>query len=101
MFCYSANLGWDVAQALAPLGDKAAVHDDLRALVSAIAAEARPGDHVLVMSNGGFGGIHDKLLMRLGQTSADPHPRAPDDPHAVEPPAPADPGFPPAERGKG
>jgi UDP-N-acetylmuramate: L-alanyl-gamma-D-glutamyl-meso-diaminopimelate ligase len=38
----------------------------LDALVSAVAAEARPGDHVLVMSNGGFGGIHEKLLARLG-----------------------------------
>jgi UDP-N-acetylmuramate: L-alanyl-gamma-D-glutamyl-meso-diaminopimelate ligase len=41
------------------------VHDDLEALVEAIAGEARAGDHVLVMSNGGFGGIHDKLLRRL------------------------------------
>ena len=65
VFCYAANLGWDAAAALAPLGAKAAVHDDLDALVAAIAAEARPGDHVLVMSNGGFGGIHEKLLARL------------------------------------
>jgi UDP-N-acetylmuramate: L-alanyl-gamma-D-glutamyl-meso-diaminopimelate ligase len=50
---------------LAPLGAKAAVHDDLDTLVAAIAAEARPGDRVLVMSNGGFGGIHDKLLRTL------------------------------------
>ena len=41
------------------------MHDDLAALVAAIGAEARPGDHVLVMSNGGFGGIHEKLLARL------------------------------------
>jgi len=65
VFCYAANLGWDVAGALAPLGDKAMVTSDLTALVNAIAGEARPGDHVLVMSNGGFGGIHDKLLARL------------------------------------
>ena len=65
VFCYAANLGWDVAGALAPLGDKAMVTSDLTALVNAIATEARPGDHVLVMSNGGFGGIHDKLLARL------------------------------------
>ncbi len=38
---------------------------DLAALVQAIAREAKPGDHVLVMSNGGFGGIHDKLLSAL------------------------------------
>jgi len=65
VFCYAANLGWDVGAALAPLGAKASVHDDLDALVAAIVAEARSGDHVLVMSNGGFGGIHDKLLARL------------------------------------
>jgi len=67
VFCYSANLGWDVGAALAPLGAKALVRDDLGALVSAIAAEARPGDHVLVMSNGGFGGIHEKLLAAFSQ----------------------------------
>jgi UDP-N-acetylmuramate: L-alanyl-gamma-D-glutamyl-meso-diaminopimelate ligase len=65
VFCYSANLGWDVAAALAPLGGKATVMSDLPALVDAIAREAKPGDHVLVMSNGGFGGIHDKLLAQL------------------------------------
>ena len=64
-FCYAAKLGWDPAAALAPLGAKADVHGDLDALVAAIAAEARAGDHVLVMSNGGFGGIHDKLLQRF------------------------------------
>ena len=65
MFCYDANLGWDVAGALAPLGAKAVVHHELDSLVGAIVAEARPGDQVLVMSNGGFGGIHGKLLQRL------------------------------------
>jgi UDP-N-acetylmuramate: L-alanyl-gamma-D-glutamyl-meso-diaminopimelate ligase len=67
VFCYAANLGWDVAGALAPLGESVCVRDDLDALVAAVVAAARPGDHVLVMSNGGFGGIHDKLLARLGQ----------------------------------
>ena len=65
VFCYAANLGWDVGAAMAPLGAKAAVYNDLPALVQAIAAEARPGDHILVMSNGGFGGVHEKLLARL------------------------------------
>ena len=65
VFCYAANLGWDVAGALAPLGAKAQVFDDLPVLIAAIAAEATSGDHVLVMSNGGFGGIHEKLLARL------------------------------------
>ncbi len=65
VFCYGANLGWDAAAALAPLGALAVTLDDLDALVAAIVAEAKPGDHVLVMSNGGFGGIHDKLLAAL------------------------------------
>ncbi len=65
VFCYGANLGWDAAEALAPLGAKAVVEDDLDKLVGRIVAEARSGDHVLVMSNGGFGGIHGKILERL------------------------------------
>ncbi|MGB0128599.1 MAG: UDP-N-acetylmuramate:L-alanyl-gamma-D-glutamyl-meso-diaminopimelate ligase [Rhodocyclaceae bacterium] len=64
-YCYGANLGWDAAAALAPLGDKAIASEDLDAIIAAIAARARPGDHVLIMSNGGFGGIHDKLLTAL------------------------------------
>jgi UDP-N-acetylmuramate: L-alanyl-gamma-D-glutamyl-meso-diaminopimelate ligase len=66
IFCYSNGIGWDVAAALAPLGAKAVVSGNLDALVEAIADAARPGDQVLIMSNGGFGGIHDKLLGRLG-----------------------------------
>jgi len=69
VYCYSANLGWNPAHALSPLGAKAVCHDDLDAMVAAIAAEARPGDQVLIMSNGGFGGIHQKLLVRLGATA--------------------------------
>jgi len=67
VFCYAGNLGWDAAGALAPLGPRAHVDADLARLVDAIAGEAREGDHVLVMSNGGFGGIHDKLLARLAR----------------------------------
>ncbi|MCK9201259.1 MAG: UDP-N-acetylmuramate:L-alanyl-gamma-D-glutamyl-meso-diaminopimelate ligase [Gallionella sp.] len=65
VFCYAGNLGWDARDALAPLGDKAVVKDDLNELIEAIAAAAKSGDQVLVMSNGGFGGIHEKLLKRL------------------------------------
>jgi UDP-N-acetylmuramate: L-alanyl-gamma-D-glutamyl-meso-diaminopimelate ligase len=65
VYCYSGNLGWDASAALAPLGTRAQVHDDLDALVAAVAREARDGDHVLVMSNGGFGGVHGKLLEAL------------------------------------
>ena len=64
-FCYAANLGWDAHSALAPLGGKAVVEEELDALIGKIVAAARPGDHILVMSNGGFGGIHEKLLKEL------------------------------------
>ncbi|MEW5787120.1 MAG: UDP-N-acetylmuramate:L-alanyl-gamma-D-glutamyl-meso-diaminopimelate ligase [Pseudomonadota bacterium] len=65
VFCYSGGIDWDAAGALAPLGGKLSVLADLDALVEAIAGECRPGDQVLIMSNGGFGGIHGRLLDRL------------------------------------
>ncbi len=65
VFCYGANLGWDAVAAFAPLGGKAVVKDNLGELIEAIAAASKPGDYVLIMSNGGFGGIHEKLLERL------------------------------------
>ena len=72
VFCYTQGIGWDAAQALAGLGRRATCHDDLAHLVRSIVAEARAGDHVLVMSNGGFGGVHDKLLVALGATAGEP-----------------------------
>ena len=60
-------MGWDLAAALAPLGAKAQAFSDLDALVAAVTAASRPGDHILVMSNGGFGGVHQKLLDALGR----------------------------------
>jgi UDP-N-acetylmuramate: L-alanyl-gamma-D-glutamyl-meso-diaminopimelate ligase len=65
VFCYQANLGWDAEEALAPISAKTQVHDDLEQLVDAIVQAASAGDHVLVMSNGGFGGVHQKLLDAL------------------------------------
>jgi UDP-N-acetylmuramate: L-alanyl-gamma-D-glutamyl-meso-diaminopimelate ligase len=65
VFCYTNGIGWDAGAALAPLGTKAVTCDDLAQLVAAVAAAARPGDHVLVMSNGGFGGVHGRLLQAL------------------------------------
>src|SRR6266542_3490455 len=64
-YCYAANLGWDAAATLAPLGAKAVVATDIDALVAQVVHDARPGDHVVVMSNGGFGGIQGKLLAAL------------------------------------
>jgi len=65
VFCYANNLGWDAAEALAPLGSMARTFDDVEAMAMAIAAIAQAGDHVLIMSNGGFGGLHGKLLKIL------------------------------------
>ena len=65
VFCYANALDWDVAAALSPLGDRARTYVLLEQLVEEVAAAAQPGDHVLVMSNGGFGGVHQKLLDAL------------------------------------
>jgi UDP-N-acetylmuramate: L-alanyl-gamma-D-glutamyl-meso-diaminopimelate ligase len=64
-FCHTAGLDWDAAAALAPLGERARVVGAIEPLVTQIVAAARPGDHIVCMSNGGFGGIHDKLLNAL------------------------------------
>jgi UDP-N-acetylmuramate: L-alanyl-gamma-D-glutamyl-meso-diaminopimelate ligase len=69
VFCYSADVSWDAATVLAPLADRVQVHTQLPELVAAIVHAAQPGDQVLVMSNGAFGGIHDKLLKALGEKS--------------------------------
>jgi UDP-N-acetylmuramate: L-alanyl-gamma-D-glutamyl-meso-diaminopimelate ligase len=65
VYVYTHGLGWNANAVFAPLGERAHCLDDLESLVGAIAAEARAGDLVLIMSNGGFGGIHGKLLERL------------------------------------
>jgi UDP-N-acetylmuramate: L-alanyl-gamma-D-glutamyl-meso-diaminopimelate ligase len=67
VYCYSAGLQWDAAAVLAPLSAKAEAHADFERLLAAVAGAARPGDHVVIMSNGGFNGIHAKLLARLAQ----------------------------------
>jgi UDP-N-acetylmuramate: L-alanyl-gamma-D-glutamyl-meso-diaminopimelate ligase len=65
-FCHTAGLDWDAAEALSPLGARAQVAADVDTLVAQVVAAAWPGDQVLCMSNGGFGGIHGKLLAALG-----------------------------------
>jgi UDP-N-acetylmuramate: L-alanyl-gamma-D-glutamyl-meso-diaminopimelate ligase len=74
IFAYGAStgkesLGWDLNEVLSPLNvkeqDRALAFDDLSALVDAVANEAKPGDHILVMSNGGFGGVHQKILAAI------------------------------------
>jgi UDP-N-acetylmuramate: L-alanyl-gamma-D-glutamyl-meso-diaminopimelate ligase len=66
VFVYqSPEVHWNVADALRPLGALATVHDDLARLTAALAAGARPGDHFVLMSNGSFGGLHERLLAAL------------------------------------
>jgi len=65
VFCYGANLGWDAAEALAPIKDKAKTYADINQMVADISAIAEAGDQILVMSNGGFGGVHQKLISAL------------------------------------
>jgi UDP-N-acetylmuramate: L-alanyl-gamma-D-glutamyl-meso-diaminopimelate ligase len=69
-FALQGDYGWSVSEALAPLATPAQVADSVDALVAAIVRAARPGDHVLCMSNGGFGGIHAKLLAALTALNA-------------------------------
>jgi UDP-N-acetylmuramate: L-alanyl-gamma-D-glutamyl-meso-diaminopimelate ligase len=69
-FVYTAGLGWDAPAVFARMGTRARCLEDLEALISAVVAEAKPGDHVLIMSNGGFGGIQTKLLERLQSVAA-------------------------------
>jgi UDP-N-acetylmuramate: L-alanyl-gamma-D-glutamyl-meso-diaminopimelate ligase len=64
-FLNSPGLGWDLPAAVASMGARASFAGDVDALVKGLAEDSRPGDQVLVMSNGGFGGLHDKLLAAL------------------------------------
>jgi UDP-N-acetylmuramate: L-alanyl-gamma-D-glutamyl-meso-diaminopimelate ligase len=71
------GLDWDLRAALAPLGARARFEGSVEALVTGIAAEVQSGDQVLVMSNGGFGGLHDKLLeaLRARESAGSPGPQ--------------------------
>ena len=64
-FCHAGGLDWDARAALAPMGTRAQVADTLDTLLTQVKAATQPGDHLLCMSNGGFGGIHAKLLDAL------------------------------------
>jgi UDP-N-acetylmuramate: L-alanyl-gamma-D-glutamyl-meso-diaminopimelate ligase len=61
-----ADLGWDVGAVAQALGQRARVRRDIDALATDLSRATRAGDHVLIMSNGGFGGLHGKLLAALG-----------------------------------
>ncbi len=71
-FCLQGPYGWEAREVLLPLGASASVAHHVDELVQQVVAQARPGDHVLCMSNGGFGGVHDKLLSALGQQHRQP-----------------------------
>jgi UDP-N-acetylmuramate: L-alanyl-gamma-D-glutamyl-meso-diaminopimelate ligase len=64
-FCHSGGLDWDAAEALAPMGARALVGRNIDELVEQVTAAAQAGDHIVCMSNGGFGGVHDRLLKAL------------------------------------
>jgi len=64
-FCHTAGLEWDAVAALAPMGERARTANAVEPLVAQVAAAARAGDHIVCMSNGGFGGVHEKLLATL------------------------------------
>jgi UDP-N-acetylmuramate: L-alanyl-gamma-D-glutamyl-meso-diaminopimelate ligase len=64
-FLNSADLGWDLGSAVSGMGERVSLAETVDALVQGLAAQVRAGDHVLVMSNGGFGGVHEKLLAAL------------------------------------
>jgi UDP-N-acetylmuramate: L-alanyl-gamma-D-glutamyl-meso-diaminopimelate ligase len=64
-FCHSGGLGWDPHESLAPLGERAQVAASIDQLLQQVTRAVRPGDHVICMSNGGFGGFHARLLAAL------------------------------------
>ena len=64
-FCNQAGLSWDAAGALAPMEARALVGNGVDELLPLVLRHARAGDHLLCMSNGGFGGIHAKLIEAL------------------------------------
>ena len=73
VFVYANNLGWDVAKTFeddtGSAGTKTGIFNDLDAMIEGICVMAKPNDHILVMSNGGFGGVHGKILHQLAMRS--------------------------------
>ena len=75
VFCYGQRegkqaLGWDPTEVLASLGMRMQAHHEIETLVQAIRRAAQPGDHIVIMSNGGFAGVHDRLLEALAASPA-------------------------------
>ena len=73
VFVYDNHLGWDVAKTFEPIGTKTGVFNDLDAMIESIVVMVKPGDQILVMSNGGFGGVHGKILAKLAAREMKPN----------------------------
>ncbi|MGL5289113.1 MAG: UDP-N-acetylmuramate:L-alanyl-gamma-D-glutamyl-meso-diaminopimelate ligase, partial [Aeromonas sp.] len=65
LFFQPSNIDWDLSDVTDHMTRPAEVFNELDPLIDQLVAQSRPGDHILIMSNGGFGGIHDKLIARL------------------------------------
>jgi UDP-N-acetylmuramate: L-alanyl-gamma-D-glutamyl-meso-diaminopimelate ligase len=65
-FLFAAdNLDWDLSKAVSSLGKKVKVMDNIENIVNTVASLAEAGDHILIMSNGDFSGLHQKLIEKL------------------------------------
>ena len=69
VYSYSGGLGWNVAESLQALGSRAEDFADIDALATAVVNAAKAGDHILIMSNGGFGAVHQRILSQLHSNS--------------------------------
>ena len=71
-FCHGGGLDWDARERWRRWARGRRWPTPSRRWCAQVAAAARPGDHIVCMSNGGFGGIHEKLLaaLRAAQLSA-------------------------------
>jgi UDP-N-acetylmuramate: L-alanyl-gamma-D-glutamyl-meso-diaminopimelate ligase len=63
--CHAGGLDWDAGQALEPMGSRARVAHSIDEVIQQVMAAVQGGDHIVCMSNGGFGGVHARLLSAL------------------------------------
>ena len=66
VYCYTAGLDWHATELFSPLGNKVSLFDDISMMIRTIVNSAIPGDFILIMSNGGFQNIHEKVIELLG-----------------------------------
>lgn len=65
VFCKNTETDWGLKSVLKTFKQPTTLFDDVNQLVNALSSELKTGDHVVIMSNSGFNGIHEKLLSRL------------------------------------